>query len=95
MGLENKAAESVQPVKETAAVSDFGTKNADGGIDTLPDMENFVFSESSGSASDADSDSDSEFVSMGSSKKNSGPAEVQDAALMAKAISSVLSDENS
>ena len=60
-------------------------------------MENFVFSESSGSASDDDSDtgSDSDFVSMGSSKKNNGPAEVQDAALMAKAISSVLSDENS
>ena len=70
----------------------------DGGIDTLPDMENFVFSDNSGSDSDgddSDTGTDSDFVSMGSHKKNDGPAEVQDAALMAKAISSVLSDENS
>ena len=84
------------PVENASPVpSSNRNSNEEGGIDTLPDMENFVFSESSGSASDDDSDSDSEFVSMGSSKKNSGPAEVQDAALMAKAISSVLSDENS
>ena len=60
-------------------------------------MENFVFSESSGSGDDSsDADTESEFVSSsGYHKKNDGPAEVQDAALMAKAISSVLSDENS
>ncbi len=76
----------------------FGSSNEDGGIDTLPDMENFVFSEGSDSDSDDDSGpgTDSEFVSsVGARKKNDGPAEVQDAALMAKAISSVLSDENS
>ena len=98
VAAENKAAETVSPVKETASVSNFETNNADGGIDTLPDMENFVFSESSGSDSDDGSDvvTDSEFVSSASShKKSDGPAEVQDAALMAKAISSVLSDENS
>ncbi len=70
----------------------------EGGIDTLPDMENFVFSEggSSDSGDESDTGSDSEFISsVGSAKKNNGPAEVQDAALMAKAISSVLSDENS
>ena len=93
----------VEPVKETASAApssaSFGGGGEEGGIDTLPDMENFVFTESSGSGSGDDdissSDSDSEFVSMGSSKSSSGPAEVQDAALMAKAISSVLSDENS
>jgi hypothetical protein len=92
---EEPAAGSTPVENASPAPSSNRNSNEEGGIDTLPDMENFVFSESSGSASDDDSDSDSEFVSMGSSKKNSGPAEVQDAALMAKAISSVLSDENS
>ena len=75
------------------------SNNGEGGIDTLPDMENFVFNEGSDSDSSdevSDSGTDSEFVSSVSShKKSDGPAEVQDAALMAKAISSVLSDENS
>lgn len=71
-----------------------------GGLDTLPDMENFVFSEGGNSDSNDDdalaSGTGSEFVSSsGSHKKNDAPAEIQDAALMAKAISSVLSDENS
>ena len=73
--------------------------NIEGGIDTLPDMENFVYSDASESGSnddDSDAVTESEFVSsVSSNKKNDGPAEVQDAALMAKAISSVLSDENS
>ena len=98
---------AAQPVQEStqeasaeaAAVQTNVMANLDGGIDTLPDMENFVFSESSGSNSDDDDsilESDSEYVSSsGSHKKNDAPAEVQDAALMAKAISSVLSDENS
>jgi len=94
-----KPVESSAPAEDqtTTAAVNFGTNNADGGIDTLPDMENFVFSESSGSGDDSsDADTESEFVSSsGYHKKNDGPAEVQDAALMAKAISSVLSDENS
>jgi len=94
-----KPVESSAPAEAqtTTAAVNFGTNNADGGIDTLPDMENFVFSESSGSGDDSsDADTESEFVSSsGYHKKNDGPAEVQDAALMAKAISSVLSDENS
>lgn len=70
------------------------------GIDTLPDMDGFVFGESESSQSSseevADTNTDSEFVaSSGSHKKDDGPAEVKDAALMAKAISSILSDENS
>ena len=93
-----KAAESSAPEEpQSAPVKSFETNNSDGGIDTLPDMENFVFSEGSGSGDDnSDAETESEFVSStGSHKKNDGPAEVQDAALMAKAISSVLSDENS
>lgn len=69
------------------------------GIDTLPDMDNFVFGESESSSSSDEGDdtiSDSDFVSSSSPhKKNDVPAEVQDASLMAKAISSVLSDEES
>lgn len=66
------------------------------GLDTLPDMEGFSFGESGSDSDDDDvpvSGSDSEFVSM--SKSNKEEPEVKDAALMAKAISSVLSDENS
>ena len=73
-------------------------EQGDGGIDTLPDMENFVFSEGGGSEtqSGSEAETESEFVSSSSSHRSSDiPAEVQDAALMAKAISSVLSDENS
>ena len=97
-----KSETNSSPAEENAApaapVSNATGGIGDGGIDTLPDMENFVFSDNSGSDSDgddSDTGTDSDFVSMGSHKKNDGPAEVQDAALMAKAISSVLSDENS
>ena len=103
--IPSEAIAKSSPAAETVSASqsapvDFPKVGNDGGIDTLPDMENFVFSESSGSASGDDSDAgtgtESEFVSSVSShKKSDGPAEVQDAALMAKAISSVLSDENS
>ena len=101
--IPSEAIAKAQPAAQTvntnsAAMASFPNLNTDGGIDTLPDMENFVFSESSSSASDdvSNSGTESEFVTSSSSfKKNDGPAEVQDAALMAKAISSVLSDENS
>ena len=93
---ENSESSVPQEEQNAAPGPGFATNKGEGGIDTLPDMENFVFNESSGSDSDDDSDTgtDSEFVSMGSRKKDE-PAEVKDAALMAKAISSVLSDENS
>lgn len=101
VAVQQPAPQEAAPVETAEPVPSSNVEvsnNEEGGIDTLPDMENFVFSESSGSGSgddDSDSGSESDFVSMGSSKKNNGPAEVQDAALMAKAISSVLSDENS
>ena len=94
---QNKTEEAAETVNAPAA-SFTEAGGGEGGIDTLPDMENLVFSEGAASGSDdddSDSETDSEFVSSVSSRKNDGPAEVQDAALMAKAISSVLSDENS
>ena len=87
---------SVQPEASGTPASSFAEAvNAQGGRDTLPDMENFVFSDGSASDDDADTGTGSDFISSGGSHKKDGPAEVQDAALMAKAISSVLSDEDS
>ena len=89
---------SVSEANQAAASASAPVNNGgEGGIDTLPDMENFVFSDGAGSASDDDSDAgtDSDFISSPGSSKKEAPAEVKDAALMAKAISSVLSDENS
>ena len=101
-----KASETVVASANAAAADSSGVNNskpaavpsgaAVGGLDTLPDMESFSFGDG-GSDSDDDepvSGSDSEFVSMSSTLKTEEP-EVNDAALMAKAISSVLSDENS
>ena len=96
-------AAKTEPVSQTvstnqAAIASFPNIGNDGGIDTLPDMENFVFSD--GKDSEAvdvtESGTETEFVTSSSSRtKSDAPAEVQDAALMAKAISSVLSNENS
>ena len=91
-----KASESVSA--ETPAPAAFSGSGSDE-LDTLPDMGSFNFAESDSDSSDDDDDvpssgSDSEFVSVSNSKKTAEP-EVKDAALMAKAISSILSDENS
>lgn len=61
-------------------------------IDTLPDMNAFSFGDNNGSSSDI-VDADSEFSSSGMNKHSDEPTEIKDAALMAKAISSILSDE--
>lgn len=79
-------------VRETSSDND--------SLDTLPDMESFAFGgDDSGSGEDSDessnTDSGSDFVSVSSGSKKQEEVEVKDAALMAKAISSVLSDENS
>ena len=89
---------AVNPVS-APPVSVFSSADS-GDLDTLPDMEGFSFSEDNSSSSKNDdevpsSGGDSEFVSTSSSRKTEEPPEVKDAALMAKAISSVLSDENS
>ena len=103
--VKKENAEIVSPVEtETASYSEAKPSAGnldDEGIDTLPDMDGFVFGGDSNTAAESDDDddsiTDSGFSSYSSSpsKKSDGPAEVQDAALMAKAISSVLSDENS
>lgn len=73
--------------------------NDDKKIDTLPDMSNFEFSDNSSSSSsdeDVENGTGSDFVSSGSAhKKNNEVPEVKDASLIAKAISSVLADEES
>ena len=95
-GAENASA----PEASNFASASAAASSADSeGLDTLPDMEGFSFGEDSSSSNDDDGDvpssgGDSEFVSASSSRKQEEP-EVKDAALMAKAISSVLSDENS
>ena len=82
---------------ETSVPADSSASSDKNGLDTLPDMENFAFgdgdSESDNEVSSSDSGSD--FVSVSSGSKKQEEIEVKDAALMAKAISSVLSDENS
>ncbi|MCR5188680.1 MAG: hypothetical protein K6C97_07065 [Treponema sp.] len=73
--------------------------NGDVGIDTLPDMGNLEFGTSETSevsqSDDSNMESGSEFVSSNHSRRNSNEVpEIKDAALMAKAISSALSDDN-
>lgn len=91
--------------EQSAGFADFASQNneveSDDKLDTLPDMNTFTFSDDS----DKDSSEDEEIedtgdtfgssVSSGSSRKKDSPVQVQDASLMAKAISSILSDENS
>lgn len=92
-----KTAAAVSPVS-TPPVTVFSAADS-GDLDTLPDMEGLSFGGDDSSSSNDDdvpsSGGDSEFVSASSSRKSDEPPEVKDAALMAKAISSVLSDENS
>ena len=69
-------------------------------LDTLPDMSSFVMENSSSSSSeeggdDSSVESDSHFATTVSHSSGSGDAGIQDAAVMAKAISSVLSSEDS
>lgn len=87
--------EAVNPDSVIYRSEESDVKNNDG-IDTLPDMNNFEFEGKNNTSNDSDVETDSEFVSSTSMKKNNDePAEIKDAALMAKAISSILSDEDS
>ena len=77
-----------------------GNSGASEELDTLPDMSSFVMENGSSSSGDDDDivssvDSDSGFTTTVSSSSGSKDAGVQDAAIMAKAISSVLSSEES
>lgn len=97
-----KKFETVQNISSKEAVnpdsviyrSEESDVKKDDGIDTLPDMNNFT-TEDNGTSGSVDSETESEFVSSGSRKNSDEPAEIKDAALMAKAISSILSDEES
>ena len=92
-GESNESSEASSSVRSQIDSSDNDS------LDTLPDMENFAFGGDDSNSDDVseihNSDSDSEFVSVSSGSKKQEEVEVKDAALMAKAISSVLSDENS
>lgn len=96
-GKESVSEKELQSSPENS--SSPSSNDANGGIDTLPDMNNLEFGESNSSAS-SDSDSsgfetESETVASSHKRNSNEVPEIKDAALMAKAISSVLSDENS
>lgn len=84
--------EAVKPESVSSTVSH--TEDNSKGLDTLPDMNNLSFENNNSGFEDTETDS--EFVSSANMNKNNGePPEIKDAALMAKAISSVLSGEES
>ena len=91
-GKEAVASAEVQSVSTGASSS--GSKDDE--LDILPDMSNFALDSPSHSGSNDDVGTEEEFVSSSRAGKGDGEgAEIKDAALMAKAISSVLSDDNS
>jgi len=100
-GVEASTPDLNQNAADSSAASTESrpSSNSDNELDTLPEMDSFAFGEDSDSDSNDDlnvntGNSDANFASSHSSSKKEEP-EVKDAALMAKAISSVLSDENS
>jgi len=97
--LSGKEAVSPDSVSAVAAENNSGMRSVsamEDGIDTLPDMNNLVIEDNNSSDSEDDDAVNTGFDSATSvhSSNNEVP-EIKDAGLMAKAISSVLSDENS
>ena len=97
--------ENVKNVSEKEAVSPESIPNNSASkmnfnsesIDTLPDIGDLAIeseTESDNKSDDDEMENDSDYVPLGN-KKSENAAEVKDAALIAKAISSVLSGENS
>lgn len=87
--------EAVTPGSVNNSFSDFSNVDSEQGIDTLPDIGDLAFeTESVSESEESEVDSDSGFVST-VNKKSEGSADVKDAALIAKAISSVLSNADS
>lgn len=86
--------------KEAVKSSDFSSSqessgsNVDDELDVLPDMEGLSFAENEDD-NDVDTDTDSEFVSVHKKSGDENPANIKDAELMAKAISDVLSRDDS
>lgn len=95
--LSGKEAVRPDSVSSDNSVVSISGSSADSNIDTLPDMNRLNFaSEDEDSEEELDTSTDSDFVSSANAHRNSDEVpEIKDAALMAKAISSVLSDENS
>lgn len=94
------ASEMSSPAAAPASSQAASSQGAnDSGLDTLPDMSSFVMENSSSSSEEDDNDSsvesDSHFATTVSHSSGSSDAGIQDAAVMAKAISSVLSSEDS
>lgn len=89
-GKESVAPDSVSVAPEIAS-----EKVMEEGIDTLPDMNNLVYEDNSSSESDDDSVSTGFDSTTSVHSSNNEVPEIKDAGLMAKAISSVLSDDNS
>lgn len=96
-GGESSAAEDNAASASAVAAPAQAESSKDDSLDTLPDMEAFAFNngDSDSDSEGSSTDSDSDYVSVSSGSKKHEEVEVKDAALMAKAISSVLSDENS
>lgn len=90
--------EAVHP--ESTVISAGSTESTgsskNNGLDTLPEMGNLSFeNDNSSTTSEEEVDTDGEFVSSTNTHKSSNePTEIKDASLMAKAISSILSDED-
>lgn len=94
--LSGKESVSPEAVKSVPVSNDFGSSSFNNGIDTLPDMNNMVLEEESSESEESDG-ADTGFgqTTTVSHSSNREPPEIKDASLIAKAISSVLADENS
>lgn len=91
--------EAISPKTEKSSSSSSSDNSSNGfnseGIDTLPDIGDLAFeTEEISESEDDDIDTDGEFVSSVNKKSENVP-EIKDAELIAKAISSVLSDADS
>ncbi len=95
-GKEAVHPESTVANENLKAAGQDSQSKKDDGLDMLPDMSNISFEKNDGTPPDADDVStDGEFVSSANMRKHNDETEIKDASLMAKAISSILSDEDS
>ncbi len=97
---ENVSSVEAQKPDESPALESIQTEASDGeNLDTLPDMDTIGFSpETNGASAEAstnDDESDENFVSNLKINSKDAGGDVADAGLMAKAISSLLANENS
>ena len=95
--LSGKEAVKPDSVSSDKSIPVVSGSSDDSNIDTLPDMNHMNFATGDvESEEELDTSTDSDFVSSANAHRNSDEVpEIKDAGLMAKAISSILSDENS